>query len=78
MGHIMMTKVRGKGRAPKGTKRVAIYLRVSTSEQTTAIQRRELQVVAKRQGWSAVQVFERCRHIRRQGSEQAASAGRDA
>ena len=52
-----MGKVRGKGQ-PSGAKRVAIYLRVSTSEQTTANQRRELQGVAKRHGWSVVQIFE--------------------
>jgi DNA invertase Pin-like site-specific DNA recombinase len=53
-----MGKVRSKGRLSTSAKRVAIYLRVSTSEQTTANQRRELQVVAKRHGWSVVQVFE--------------------
>jgi DNA invertase Pin-like site-specific DNA recombinase len=31
---------------------------VSTTEQTTTNQRRELQAVAKRHGWSVVQVFE--------------------
>jgi DNA invertase Pin-like site-specific DNA recombinase len=40
------------------TKRVALYLRVSTSEQTTKNQRRELIAVAKRQGWNVVEVFE--------------------
>jgi len=40
------------------TKRVALYLRVSTTEQTTKNQRRELQAVAKRHGWSVVEVFE--------------------
>ncbi|CAN7154227.1 recombinase family protein [Devosia sp. LjRoot3] len=40
------------------TKRVAIYLRVSTKEQTTENQRRELEVVAQRAGWDVVQVFE--------------------
>lgn len=40
------------------TKRVAIYLRVSTKEQTTKNQRRELEVVAGRAGWDVVQVFE--------------------
>lgn len=40
------------------TKRVAIYLRVSTKEQTTENQRRELEVVAERAGWDVVQVFE--------------------
>nr|MBF0685237.1 recombinase family protein [Pseudomonas sp.] len=40
------------------TKRVAIYLRVSTKEQTTENQRRELEVVAGRAGWDVVQVFE--------------------
>ncbi len=39
-------------------KRVALYLRVSTSEQTTKNQRRELIAVAKRQGWTVVEVFE--------------------
>jgi DNA invertase Pin-like site-specific DNA recombinase len=39
-----MTKSQGK----RVSKRVAIYLRVSTTEQTTTNQRRELQAVAKR------------------------------
>jgi DNA invertase Pin-like site-specific DNA recombinase len=39
-------------------KRVALYLRVSTSEQTTKNQRRELVAVAKRHGWQVVAVFE--------------------
>jgi DNA invertase Pin-like site-specific DNA recombinase len=39
-------------------KRVAIYLRVSTSEQTTANQRRELRAVAARHEWNVVGVFE--------------------
>jgi len=39
-----------------GAKRVAIYLRVSTTEQTTANQRRELKAVAARHGWSVVRV----------------------
>ena len=37
--------------------RVALYLRVSTTGQTVENQRRELQAVAKRQGWSVVHVF---------------------
>jgi DNA invertase Pin-like site-specific DNA recombinase len=49
-----MTKARGS----RVSKRVAIYLRVSTTEQTTSNQRRELQAVAKRHGWSVVRVFE--------------------
>lgn len=53
-----MAKARSPKRASRGAKRVAIYLRVSTAEQTTANQRRELQGVAKRHGWSVVQVFE--------------------
>ncbi len=40
------------------TKRVGIYLRVSTSEQTTENQRRELLAVAERSGWHVVRVFE--------------------
>jgi DNA invertase Pin-like site-specific DNA recombinase len=39
-------------------KRVALYLRVSTSEETTKNQRRELVAVAKRHGWEVVAVFE--------------------
>lgn len=39
-------------------KRVAFYLRVSTGEQTTANQRRELEAVAARAGWDVVAVFE--------------------
>jgi DNA invertase Pin-like site-specific DNA recombinase len=53
-----MSKVQGKGRVSTTAKRVAIYLRVSTAELTTANQRRELQAVAKRHGWSVVKVFE--------------------
>jgi DNA invertase Pin-like site-specific DNA recombinase len=39
-------------------KRIAIYLRVSTSKQDTDNQRRELEAVAKRSGWQIVKVFE--------------------
>jgi DNA invertase Pin-like site-specific DNA recombinase len=39
-------------------KRVAIYLRVSTSKQDTDNQRRELEAVAKRSGWKVVKVYE--------------------
>jgi DNA invertase Pin-like site-specific DNA recombinase len=53
-----MARKRGKGSGSGAAKHVAIYLRVSTSEQTTANQRRELQAVAKRHGWSVVKVFE--------------------
>ncbi len=44
--------------SPKKRKRVALYLRVSTSEQTTRNQRRELQAVAKRHGWDIVATYE--------------------
>lgn len=40
------------------TKRVALYLRVSTTGQNTVNQSRELRAVAKRQGWNVVEVFE--------------------
>jgi len=40
------------------TKRVALYLRVSTDTQTTENQRRELDEVASRSGWRVVAVFE--------------------
>ena len=39
-------------------KRVAIYLRVSTSKQDTDNQRRELESVAERSGWEIVKVYE--------------------
>src|SRR5664280_8110 len=39
-------------------KRVAIYLRVSTSKQDTDNQRRELEAVAERSGWKVVEVYE--------------------
>jgi DNA invertase Pin-like site-specific DNA recombinase len=38
-------------------KRVALYLRVSTAEQTVENQRRELEAVAERHGWNLVAVF---------------------
>src|SRR6478672_9346665 len=38
-------------------KRVAIYVRVSTGEQTTENQRRELLAVAESAGWDVVGVF---------------------
>jgi DNA invertase Pin-like site-specific DNA recombinase len=44
--------------SPKKPKRVALYLRVSTSEQTTRNQRRELHAVAERHGWHAVGTYE--------------------
>ena len=39
-------------------KRVALYIRVSTSKQETDNQRRELETVAKRSGWQIVKVYE--------------------
>jgi DNA invertase Pin-like site-specific DNA recombinase len=39
-------------------KRVAIYLRVSTSKQETSNQRRELEAVAARSGWQMVKVYQ--------------------
>src|SRR6201991_1108302 len=39
-------------------KRVAIYLRVSTSKQETSNQRRELEAVAARSGWEIVKIYE--------------------
>jgi predicted site-specific integrase-resolvase len=43
---------------PKKPRRVALYLRVSTGEQTTRNQRRELKAVAERRGWNVVATFE--------------------
>lgn len=39
------------------SKRVALYVRVSTTDQTTENQRRELMEVAERAGWDVVGVF---------------------
>ncbi len=39
-------------------KRAALYLRVSTGEQTTENQRRELEETAKRAGWEIVEIYE--------------------
>ena len=39
-------------------KKVALYLRVSTLEQDTTNQRRELEAVAERHGWEIVTIFE--------------------
>ena len=38
-------------------KRIAIYTRVSTDNQTTENQERELRAVAQRQGWRVVKVY---------------------
>jgi DNA invertase Pin-like site-specific DNA recombinase len=38
-------------------KRAVLYLRVSTIEQTTANQERELQAIARRMGWEVVKVY---------------------
>jgi DNA invertase Pin-like site-specific DNA recombinase len=43
--------------AAKRTKRVALYVRVSTDHQTIKNQERELEAVAERHGWSVVAVF---------------------
>ncbi len=44
---------------PKPSRKpVALYLRVRTSEQTTRNQRRQLEAVAKRNGWDVVAVLE--------------------
>jgi DNA invertase Pin-like site-specific DNA recombinase len=40
------------------TKRAALYLRVSTGEQTTENQRLELLAAAKRTGWEIVEIYE--------------------
>jgi len=45
-------------RKPTLTKRAAIYLRVSTREQSTAAQRAELESVAERAGWVIVEIYE--------------------
>jgi DNA invertase Pin-like site-specific DNA recombinase len=42
---------------PAATKRIALYIRVSTAEQTVENQRRELQAIAERHGWRIVAEF---------------------
>lgn len=42
---------------PKKPRKVALYVRVSTKDQTTEHQRRELAEVAERAGWDVVAVF---------------------
>src|SRR5215831_12403075 len=39
------------------SKRIALYLRVSTTDQTVENQQRELEAVAERHGWNVVAVF---------------------
>ena len=39
-------------------KRVALYIRVSTADQNTHNQRRELEAVAERHGWEVAAVYE--------------------
>ena len=46
-----------KRKAAGSHKRVALYLRVSTTGQNTTNQRRELEAVAERHGWELVQLF---------------------
>jgi len=48
-------------------KRVALYIRVSTSKQDTENQRRELEAVADRSGWKVVNVYEDAGISRRKG-----------
>jgi DNA invertase Pin-like site-specific DNA recombinase len=54
----MGTRSKARPRRATTAKRVALYLRVSTADQTTANQRRELEAVAKRHGWAVARVFE--------------------
>lgn len=44
--------------AKRASKRVAVYVRVSTTEQNTRNQRRELKEAAERHGWEVVKVYE--------------------
>jgi DNA invertase Pin-like site-specific DNA recombinase len=50
--------IKAQRKTAGGATRVAIYLRVSTTEQTTTNQRRELKAVAARHGWTVVRIFE--------------------
>ena len=52
------TRIPAPVNSPPAPKRVALYLRVSTNNgQTVENQRRELEAVAARSGWSMVQIF---------------------
>jgi DNA invertase Pin-like site-specific DNA recombinase len=55
MGYAIL--VAGFGEAFAMSKRVALYLRVSTSDQTVENQRRELRAIAERHGWQVVAEF---------------------
>ena len=57
-------------------KRVALYLRVSTGEQTTANQSLALEEVASRRGWNIVQVYEEAGISGAKGREGATTRGR--
>ena len=48
----------GNAMNAKRIRNVGIYLRVSTSDQTTRNQRRELKEVAERNGWNVIKYFE--------------------
>ena len=58
----------------KRTKRVALYVRVSTDHQSVKNQEIELQAVAERHSWQVVTVFWRRGHFRRQGPGSAPRA----
>lgn len=47
-----------QGKVLRMTKTAALYLRVSTSDQTTENQRLELEAVAKQRGWAITTVYE--------------------
>ena len=51
----------------KRNRRVALYVRVSTDQQTIKNQERELQAVAERHGWQVVAVYQGPGHQRCQG-----------
>ncbi|MFG1465300.1 recombinase family protein [Xanthobacter sp. DSM 24535] len=54
----------------KAHRRVAFYFRVSTHDQTTENQRRELQTVADKAGWDVVVTFEDAGISRAKGRQQ--------
>lgn len=59
------------------TRRVAIYVRVSTGEQTTDNQLRELRAVARRSRWKVVEVY-KDQDVTRCGGPSAAGPDRQA
>jgi DNA invertase Pin-like site-specific DNA recombinase len=53
-----MSRMKPSSATPSAPRRAALYLRVSTLDQTTDNQRRELEQGAERRGWSVVKIYQ--------------------